>query len=466
MDQRLRVIGGPDKGLSFQLPQAGSETLGKSRQHNEICLHDPAVARVHCQVEMEDGRVVLSDFDSDTGTFVNGSRITQQELKHGDVVKIGDTELQFQSIGGPAPGAAARPPKTPDPAASTAPLASPAPSQTTPPGDLSALTGTTLAHYELGPFLGRGYFGAVYRVHDRKEDRTVALKVLSADFPKGEQESQQFVQSIKAAVQVRHPNLITVFGAGRTAANYWVAMEYVEGESLAGVLQLTNTPGTSDWRSAFRLAVHLARALYFIHENRLLHRNITPQNILLRNIDRQTKLGDLFLSKALAGSSLRQSVLRTKLANELPYLCPEQTVPNAATDALGHLRGRRGGLPPARRPSTLFGKLPGRDDLGDPRSSSPGAQASKPVDPGCIRARSFSECWPSLRANAIRPWATCSRSSRASIPSRLDEVRQAVAEAGLSAGTRRWAKAKLPNRTPTKERSPITVQPKNGIPAV
>ncbi len=99
VDQRLRVISGPDKGLSFQLPQAGSETLGKSRQHNEICLHDPALARVHCQVEMEDGRVVLSDFDSETGTFVNGSRITKQELTHGDVVKIGDTELSFnQSV--------------------------------------------------------------------------------------------------------------------------------------------------------------------------------------------------------------------------------------------------------------------------------------------------------------------------------------------------------------------------------
>ena len=168
--------------------------------------------------------------------------------------------------------------------------------------------------------------------HDRKEDRTVAVKVLSADFPKGEQESQQFVQSIKAAAQVRHPNLVTVFGAGRSAANYWIAMEYVEGESLAEVLQLTNAPGASDWRQAFRLAVHLARALYFIHENQLLHRNITPQNILLRHIDRQTKLGDLFLSKALAGSSLRQSVLRTKLANDLPHMSPEQTVPNAAID--------------------------------------------------------------------------------------------------------------------------------------
>ena len=332
VDQRLRVISGPDKGLSFQLPQAGSETLGKSRQHNEICLHDPAVARVHCQVEMEEGRVVLSDFDSETGTFVNGSRITQQELKHGDVVKIGDTELQFQSIGGPAPAAAARPPKTPDPSASPTPPMPVAP-QTTPPGDLSTLSGTALAHYELGPFLGSGYYGALYRAHDRKEDRTVALKVLSADFPKGEQELQQFVQSIKAAVQVRHPNLVTIFGAGRTAANYWIAMEYVEGESLAGVLQLTNAPGASDWRQAFRLAVHLARVLHFIHENQLLHCNVTPQNILLRNIDRQTKLGDLFLSKALAGSALRQSVLRAKLATELPYLSPEQTIPNAATDA-------------------------------------------------------------------------------------------------------------------------------------
>ena len=101
VDQRLRVMSGPDKGTSFQLPQAGSETLGRSRQHNEICLHDPTVGRVHCQVEIDDGHVFLSDFDSETGTFLNGTRITRQELTSADAA----TQLDFKARQGmPVPG--------------------------------------------------------------------------------------------------------------------------------------------------------------------------------------------------------------------------------------------------------------------------------------------------------------------------------------------------------------------------
>jgi pSer/pThr/pTyr-binding forkhead associated (FHA) protein len=342
VDQRLRVMSGPDKGNSFQLPQAGSETLGRSRQHNEICLHDPAIARVHCQVEIDDGHVFLSDFDSETGTFLNGTRITRQELTHGDVIRIGDTELQFQSIGG-APSAAAiaskqppAPPATSPPSgAATLPTDAPAPAKRPSAGtqDLASLSGATLSHFELGPVIGTNHYGTVFRARDRKEDRIVALKVLAGDFPKTESESQQFVQTIKTALSLRHPNLVAIYSAGRSTSHYWIAMEHVEGETPTQMLQWISSSGAPDWRQAFRLAVHLARALYFIHENQLLHGNITPDNILCRSVDKQTKLAGLLFAKALAGSSLRRNVLRAKLVSELPYLSPEQTVPNAVPDA-------------------------------------------------------------------------------------------------------------------------------------
>jgi serine/threonine protein kinase len=326
MDQRLRVIGGPDKGTSFQLPVEGNQTLGRSKQHNEMCLHDPAVDRVHCQVEIEDGRVFVSDFDSDTGTFVNGAQVRRHELKHGDIIRIGDTEIQFQSIGG-APATAPSTPAALQPAA-----APPPPSRTAPPAEnLDSLTGTTLGHYVVGPILGRGHYGAVFRAQDRKEDRIVALKVLPG-FPKSEEEMQQFAQAIKAALPLRHPNVVTIYGAGRTATLCWLAMEYVEGESAAQMLQWIGTSGVPDWQQAFRLAVYLCRALYFLHEKELNHRNITPHNVLFRSIDRQVKLGDWALTRALAGSSLRQSTLRAKLLSELPFLSPEQTQPRAPAD--------------------------------------------------------------------------------------------------------------------------------------
>jgi serine/threonine protein kinase len=337
VDQRLRVMSGPDKGTSFQLPQAGSETLGRSRQHNEICLHDPAIGRVHCEVEIEDGRVILSDFDSETGTFLNGSRITRQQLNHGDIIRIGDTELQFQSIGGP-PCAAPSSREAPAPAA-TLPTGTPAKPAVASTQDLASLSGTTLAHFELGPVVGTSHYGTVFRAHDRKEDRIVALKVLAADFPKSESESQQFAQAMKTALPLRHPNLVAIYGAGRSTSNYWIAMEHVEGETPSQMLQWISSSAAPDWRQAFRLAVHLARALYFIHEHQLLHGNITPDNILCRSADKQTKLTGLLLARALAGSVLRRNVLRAKLVNELPYLSPEQTMPNAVSDGRSDIYG-------------------------------------------------------------------------------------------------------------------------------
>jgi pSer/pThr/pTyr-binding forkhead associated (FHA) protein len=341
VDQRLRVMSGPDKGTSFQLPQAGSETLGRSRQHNEICLHDPAIGRVHCQVEMEDGRVILSDFDSETGTFLNGTRITRQELTHGDIIRIGDTELQFQSIGA-APSGTAAPREAPvPPAAATLPADAPAPTRpaTASSQDLASLSGAKLGHFQLGPVLRTSHYGTVFRAHDSKEDRIVALKVLSAEFPKTETEAQQFAQTIKTALPLRHPNLVAIYGAGRSTSHYWIAMEYVEGETATQMLQWISSSAAPDWRQAFRLAVHLARALYFIHENQLLHGNITPDNTLCRNVDKQTKLEGLMLARALAGSVLRRNVLRAKLVNELPYVSPEQTVPHAIPDARSDIYG-------------------------------------------------------------------------------------------------------------------------------
>jgi pSer/pThr/pTyr-binding forkhead associated (FHA) protein len=90
----LVVIAGPDKGTTFLLTVGDHVRLGRS-QSTLTRLNDPQVSRIHCELDVEEGRVTLTDSDSAGGTFVNGERVAQQVLRQGDVIKVGGTQLRF-----------------------------------------------------------------------------------------------------------------------------------------------------------------------------------------------------------------------------------------------------------------------------------------------------------------------------------------------------------------------------------
>jgi len=165
----------------------------------------------------------------------------------------------------------------------------------------------------------------------------VALKVLHSAFPQNEEEMQHFVQRMKSAGSLRHANLVTIFQVGRTGPYCWVAMEYVEGESLAHALRRIAPDRLPDWQQAFRLAVHAGRGLHFAAQHHLVHRHLIPQNILYRSTDNLYKLGNLILGKALAGSALRQQSTARTIQEDLVYLSPELTHPHANADARSDL---------------------------------------------------------------------------------------------------------------------------------
>src|SRR5262245_30448329 len=103
MAKKLIVLAGPDEGMIFPL---GNEVLllGRSRA-TETHLTDPHVSRVHCQIQPEGSKYVIVDFDSASGTFVNGKETEKHTLKPGDLVRIGGTHLQYveDGIETPAP---------------------------------------------------------------------------------------------------------------------------------------------------------------------------------------------------------------------------------------------------------------------------------------------------------------------------------------------------------------------------
>jgi serine/threonine protein kinase len=314
MTMHLFVTAGPDKDRAYPLAETDMITIGSSHKNAEICLHDMQVARTHCELQISDGRVTVTDLDSETGTFLNGVRITaQQEVKPGDTIGLGGTQLCLRD----GDMDRRKPEKADIESGGYAVSASPT-------EQLAGLAGTSLAHYTVQALLAKGHAGVTYRARDLKTNHVVAFKVLNPAFPKGDAERQRFIHAMKTMLPLRHPNVVTLLATGKTGPYVWLALDHVEGESAAAILE-RGGGRPMDWKIAYRVGVHIARALDYTHQNNVVHGNITPRNILFRAADKTCLLNDLILARALEGSTLKQSFWQAKMATELPYMAPEQT---------------------------------------------------------------------------------------------------------------------------------------------
>ena len=94
------------------------------------------------------------------------------------------------------------------------------------------IAGQTLGRYKVGRLLGRGFHGAVFRARDLRENHDAALKVLDPAFPANSAEAQGFIRAMKPLLRLRHSNVVGLLGAGKSGRFCWMALEYVEGESL------------------------------------------------------------------------------------------------------------------------------------------------------------------------------------------------------------------------------------------
>jgi serine/threonine protein kinase len=310
MGLQLLVIAGPDKGRAFPLTPDDWMLVGRSRA-TPTHLSDPHASKVHCKVELTGGRAIVTDHDSTGGTFVNGQRVTQQVLKPGDVIRVGETQLLLQGDD-PAAGALEEGKTLAVPLAA---LKGPAPAS-------HELTGKTLSHYVLGPLLARGTVGLIFRARDTQNNRDVAVKVLGPEFVRNDEEVQRFVRAMRTMLPVRHPNLVAVYGAGKSGPHCWCAMELVEGDSLATAIR--GAGGGLDWRQALRYAVHVTRALGHAHRGGILHRNLTPPSVIVRASDQVAKLGDLMLAKAVEGMLAEKITRPGEVLGDVHYMAPER----------------------------------------------------------------------------------------------------------------------------------------------
>jgi eukaryotic-like serine/threonine-protein kinase len=159
--------------------------------------------------------------------------------------------------------------------------------------------GTRIGPYEIVALLGEGGMGEVWLATELRLGRKVALKLLPADLTRDPTRIQRFEQEARAASALNHPNVCTIHALDQTSdGQHYIAMEYVEGETLRQRL----TTSKLSLREGLDIATQVAAALSVAHAAGIVHRDIKPENVMLRP-DRHVKVLDFGLAKLAAAAS-------------------------------------------------------------------------------------------------------------------------------------------------------------------
>jgi serine/threonine-protein kinase len=177
-----------------------------------------------------------------------------------------------------------------------------------------------IGRYEVVSVLGRGAMGTVYKAIDPVIERTVAIKTISLDQTKDERVEfeERFYREAKSAGRLNHPNIVTIYDVGETDEAAYIAMEFLEGESLR---ELLDSGVVLPVDQIVRIAVRIAGALNYAHENHVVHRDIKPANIMIAR-NRDVKIMDFGIAKISTGS---RTLAGTVLGSP-KYMAPEQVV--------------------------------------------------------------------------------------------------------------------------------------------
>ena len=162
--------------------------------------------------------------------------------------------------------------------------------------------GTKLGPYEIQSLVGAGGMGEVYRAHDARLDRTVAIKILPVSYSADRDRLQRFAQEARAAAALNHPNILSIFDIGDNRGAPYVVSELLEGETLRDCLRR----GPLSVRRAIDHALQVARGLAAAHDKGIVHRDLKPENLFITD-DGRVKILDFGLAKLTRPESARES---------------------------------------------------------------------------------------------------------------------------------------------------------------
>ncbi len=257
--------------------------IGRDSEVSQVAIADSQASRAHCSVELEGEAVYVEDMGSRNGTWLNGQQITRARVYHGDVVRIGRTHLTFE-VGDNQP--------------------------------IDPLIGQRLGGFELQEVIGRGRYGTVFKGLQVALGRAVAVKVLAEEY-RGDPESvQAFLAEARRAGRLNHPNLVQVHDVCQVGENYLLVMELMKG-ATADTLR---DQGVFDETTTLRVLLHVARALGYAESQRLVHRDVKPDNILF-NEEGAYKLADLGIAAPISENGV---ATQERIFGSPHYVAPEQ----------------------------------------------------------------------------------------------------------------------------------------------
>ena len=178
------------------------------------------------------------------------------------------------------------------------------------------MIGKTISRYKIIEELGKGGRSTVYKAQDVRLERIVALKIMSERLLRNAKARMRFLREAQSVAQLEHPNICTVYEVDVAEGHTFMAMQYIEGQSLDGMMK--NAP--LDIKEATDIGLQAARGLNAAHKKKIIHRDIKDGNIMI-NTEGVVKILDFGLSKPLGKDDITKP---RAILGTVPYMSPEQ----------------------------------------------------------------------------------------------------------------------------------------------
>ncbi|MCA9091961.1 MAG: protein kinase [Planctomycetaceae bacterium] len=303
-----------------------SLVIGRGKDAGLQLPYESNIADRHCKLEIDPPKCFMRDLGSATGTWVNQKKAQYQELRHDDLIRIGDTEVRIRMnplLSSTLPdkhpeneeidrfGGTVISPQSADAEEDSQKLPDEVIRQSVP-------------GYDVLSVLGKGAMGVVYQGRRKSDDKSVAIKLIVPESKPKPNALQLFVREASIVSQLNHPNLVQFLEFGMTAGQLFLVMEYVQHVSVQDLFR--NRRPEQRTRLSCGIVCQVLKGLSYAHRKSLVHRDVKPSNILTMLDDGRliAKLTDFGLAKNYQHAGFSEITQDGQLRGTVAFMPPEQ----------------------------------------------------------------------------------------------------------------------------------------------